>query len=316
MRFLVSILLTVLLAFGLGFYLAVPANPEVKFWSAVVKARDDEMKQVRSEHPGQPIIAFTGGSSTAFSIDPAIIERHGRISAFNLALPVAAGPEYLVHQAMDRLRPGDLLVVSLEPDLLCADDPETSPSKFSFAMAFADGKTTQAAGGDTFGNYPGLRDYLSLPRPGAGYLATLIARKMTGSEYRYRVADMRYRGRVETPVRAAVPVAGHPRRALSGYGKEFLRRVKSQAGSRGLRVAYSLPWQLVDESSLGDSRANNRALLEEIGMILPVLHDPSCGAAADASWFSDSPQHLTAEGSRLRSIELAEAILTWVSSNR
>jgi hypothetical protein len=56
--------------------------------------------------------------------------------------------------------------------------------------------------------------------------------------------------------------------------------------------------------------------LQEIGMILPVLHDPSCGAAAEASWFSDSPQHLTAEGSRLRSTEVAEAILTWAPSNR
>jgi hypothetical protein len=195
-------------------------------------------------------------------------------------------------------------------------NPEPSPSKFSFAMAVADGKPAQAAGGETFGNHPGLREYLSLPRPGAGYLATFVARKITGSGYRYKGADMRYRGRIETPARGAVAVEGHSKRALSRYGKELLARVKSQADIRGLRVAYSMPWQLVEERNLGDSRGKNRELLREIGLILPVLPDESRGAAAEAAWFSDSSQHLTAEGSRVRSTEVAEAVLKWVQPIR
>ena len=312
MRFVLAILATVLVAYAFGYFLSVPANPEIKFWREVVMMRDRDLARLRDEKPGERAIFFTGGSSTAFSVDPKIIEEACGRPAFNFGLPVAAGAEYLVSEAINRTRHGDLLIVCLEPDLLTGANPEPSPSKFSFAMASAAGNPGHASGGVELGRDLRVSDYLSLSRPGAGYLATFAARLANGKAYRYTLEDIRYRGRIETGVRAAVPVSGHPSRTLSPYGKELLRKTHEAAGRRGVLAAYSMPWQFVVPGALEDSRRANRNLLEQISALMPVLDEPSAGAASEPEWFSDSGQHLSAQGSAVRSLELAGAVHPWL----
>jgi hypothetical protein len=312
MRFLAAILLTVVLAFGIGFYLAVPANPEVKFWKHVVEERDRELALVRQQNPDQPCIFFAGGSSTAFSIDPKVIEEHCGYPAFNLGLPVAAGAEYLAYHAMSKMRPGDYLVLCLEPGLLTSDNPEPSPSKFSFAMAASFGESHLAGGGEGFGRFMRPVDYLNLPRPGAGYLATLAARMVTGKGYRYIPGDLRYRGRVETGVRGATPMGALSPRALSVYGRNLLLQIRQEAERRQIHLAYSMPWTLFTADALEPAKLMNHKLLEEISDTIPVIDGDFRGAAGEANWFSDSPQHLTAEGSAMRSGELARGIGKWL----
>lgn len=315
MRFALSIILSILAAYALGFYLAVPANPEVKFWREVVERRDHEIAGVRKSQPGTPIIFFSGGSSTAFSIDPAIIEETCGLPSFNLGLPVAAGGEYLIHQALRQTRPGDILVLCLEPDLLSVAAAETSPSKFSFAMAATRGDVGEASGGTSFNACLSLRDYLNLPRPGAGYIATYAARIATGKPYRYNLSDIRYRGRIETPIRSAVPSGTHTASHLSAYGRKLLVQAGSAAAERGVHLLYAMPWHFTTPEALKASRLSKHELNEQIRTLLPVVDDGHTGCASNPKWFSDTGQHLTSEGSKERSTHLAAALKECLSSH-
>jgi hypothetical protein len=315
MRFAFSILVAAAAAYALGFFLAVPANPEVKFWRDVVERRDREIAQVRKNQPGTPIIFFTGGSSTAFSIDPAIIEQTCGLPSFNLGLPVAARAEYLIHQAMERTRSGDLLILCLEPDLLSVAGASPSPSKFSFAMAAVSGSVGEAAGGHSFDAYPSLRDYLNLSRPGAGHLSTYIARLALDKPYRYTHADMRYRGRIETAIHGAIPAGIRTASQLSPYGRQLLTRARQAADERGVRLLYAMPWHFTGPAALPDSRRHQHQLNQEISTIIPVIDDGFTGVAGNPSWFSDTGQHLTSEGSRERSTHLAAALRECLSSH-
>lgn len=308
MRFLLLTILSVAAAYVIGLYLIVPANPEVKFWREVIGRREREIASVRKNQPDTPIIFFTGGSSTAFSIDPEIIEKACGLPSFNLGLPVAAGAEYLLHQALEQTLAGDILVFCIEPDILATTAPEPSPSKFSFAMAAVSGRVTDAAGGATFDATPSLPEYLSLSRPGAGYLATFMAKSATGKGYRYNIADIRYRGRIETPIRKAKPAAARGSSRLSPYGRNLLTRANSAARARGVILLYAMPWHFTATSGVDSSRLAQARLNQDIQKIIPTVDDGFAGVADNPAWFSDSPQHLTAEGSKLRSQVLAAAL--------
>ncbi len=310
MRFLLTIVAIVVVAYGIGFYLTVPANPEVRFWREVVERRETELTQVRKQQPDAPVLIFTGGSSCAFSIDPAIIERTCGLPAFNLGLPVSAGRQYLVHQALAQTRKGDILVVCLEPDALTFANHDSSSSKLSFALSATAGHPSEAAGGETYGEKPAVRDYLNLSRPGPGYLATFAAKAIAGKGYRYTAEDLRYHGRVETPVtNDDMPAAGdNTATGLAPDGSEFLKTLVHASARRGVRVVYAMPWHYTASSSIAHNRQNNLKILADIRSILPVIDDGFAGAADNRGWFSDSPQHLTAAGSSVRSTAVADAL--------
>jgi hypothetical protein len=315
MRFPATILLCVVAAYALSFYLAIPANPEIQFWHHVVDVRADEIAQVRADQPSTPIIFFTGGSSTAFSIDPKIIEETCGLPAFNLGLPVAAGAQYILHQAFEQTRKNDILVICLEPDLLTTTNEEHGCSKFSFALSTAAGQPSDAAGGSTFASYPTIRNYLNFTRPGPSHLATSAAKTVTGKNgYRYTLADIRYRGRAETPMRdpsmkrAGAKTTSH----LTDIGRKLLQTVADAAALRGVHLFYSMPWHFTDETHLAANRIHNLQILEDIRSIMPTIDDGFTGAASDPTWFSDSPQHLTAEGSTTRTQALAIPLKQWL----
>lgn len=312
MRFTAALLACAAAAYGIGFYLSIPANPEVKFWKDVIDRREAEIAALRKNQPVTPIIFFTGGSSTAFSIDPGIVEKTCNMPSFNLGLPVAAGAEYLLHQALATCNSGDILVVCLEPDLLTYSTKESSPSAFSFAIATSMGHPSQAGGGDSFGHTTSFRDYLNLSRPGSRYLATLGARMVTGKKYRYGPADLRYRGRIETPVHNASLEVSGPALAthLSKQGETLLHAFRKAADHKNVALFYSMPWILTSDHALIENRTNKRKLLEDIRRIIPVLHDDFVGCENDLSNFSDTAMHLSGKGSEVRTRSVADSLRT------
>lgn len=295
------------LAYGLGLVLTIPANPEVGFWREVMERRDSEIATARTS--GTPCIFFTGGSSTAFSIDPAIIEKACGQPSFNLGLPIASGAPYILHQALKRCRRGDTLVVCLEADVI-AHGGESRPSTLSFALGALEGDLSGAAGGSTLDRSLTVREMLNLPRPGPQYLTTLAARVATGKGYRYTSRDIRYHGRIETPLDDPSMIAlGKPAtRRLHPEAEAMLLRFTEASRASGVRVFYSQPWRYTSKETLDAWRMENKALLDDIARVIPVLDDPSRGASADRSDFSDSHQHLTAQGSQKRTELLASTL--------
>lgn len=309
MRFLLAIAAAVLAAYALSLYLTVPANPEVKFWRHAIERRDAEIAAVRASRPGTPVILFTGGSSTAFSIDPRIIEETCLLPAFNLGLPVSAGAPYLLHQAFKRTQPGDILVVCLEADIL-ASGGEMQASPLAFSLSLLDHDPTGADGGATLDEGLAPRELLNLPRPGARYLSTLAARIVTGKDYRYTLSDIRYHGRIETPISdpTIAPLEKATQRHLHPDGAALLRKLSAAAKPRGVRLFYSMPWRWTLADHADAWREANLRFLNEIGEIIPILDDGTRGVGTQREHFSDSVQHLTAAGSAERTKALAGAL--------
>ena len=314
MRFLLTLVACLLVAFALAFILTIPVNPEVKFWTDVVERRDREIAQVRAAQPTTPIIFFTGGSSTAFSIHPSIIEEYCNTPAFNLGLPVASGAQYILHQALRHAQSGDMIVVALEPDLLAYEGQESGPTKIAFAIEAMRGNFTESAGGSTFDQKPTISDYLTLTRPGPQYLVVLTGRIVTGYGYRYKTADIGYRGIIRTDAHdPAIQASGITNRtALHPKGRFLLETFATAAAQKGVRLAYAMPWHFTLSTAISHNRANNRKLLVEIAEIMPILEDGFSGAVDGIENFSDSAQHLSDSGTAARSHALARSLTSYL----
>jgi hypothetical protein len=266
-----------------------------------MERRDAEISLVRKQKADTPILFFTGGSSCAFSIDPSIIEKTCGINTFNLGLPISAGPKFLLHQALERCRAGDTLVICLEPDMLTMES-EYPPSTFTLGLAIMDSDPSGAIGGESFKAQLSARDYLTHLRPGPGFIATKIAKTAVGKGYRYQNHDLRYRGRIETPVKiVTLPRAGTKSNfTLSDSGRSLLTTFKRSASQKGVRIIYSMPWVLTAGASARQNQTANRKILESIQTFIPVIDDGYQGVATDPALFSDSGQHLNAAGASVR----------------
>src|SRR5690606_23203255 len=84
MRLLVRLLLLALLAYAAGAVLLVRENPEAAFWGDLRARQDAELAKLRESYPGTPVILFAGGSSAAFSVDPALVTATCGVLAVNL----------------------------------------------------------------------------------------------------------------------------------------------------------------------------------------------------------------------------------------
>lgn len=316
MRLLLAAITSACAAFALSYYFTVPANPEVAFWAEAVARRVAAVDAIREKNSGQPIIFFAGGSSTAFSIDPVIIEEITGYPTINLGLPVASGARYILHQALREANSGDIVIIGTEPDLLTNPGQEASPSKLGFALEARRGSIHEAAGGSTFDRHVTIPDYLKLSRPGVQYLITLTGRTFTGKGYRYKIPDIRPGGLIHTPIRDLSIRPQNPRgiTQLHPEGQALLETFVAMAKKKNVRVAYSLPWSFSAADTVEKNRENNRELLENINVIIPVIEDGYSGAMEHLDNFSDAPRHLSAAGSAARSRAIAISLNEWIKS--
>jgi hypothetical protein len=310
MKRIVLLLILALLAYAAGALLLVRANPEAAFWCDLRARQDAELEAIRRENPGRPVLIFTGGSSTAFSVDPAVVAAESGLPAVNLGTGAWSGPKYYVHRSLQRARAGDVLVLGIEPNFL-VEAGLLEPSQLGLAMAWREGDPDAADGGGSFGGGISWRERAGLLRPGARYLVTWAAKAVAGGErYHYTLADLRDGGRLETarphPTGAGDPVI-HPAE-LTAEAREFLGQIAAAARERGVRVVYALPWYFTAPESAAANREARRHLLEQIAGILPVLDDPALGVRTEPDLFSDTHFHLTARGSAERSRRLGRAL--------
>lgn len=318
MKLLCKIIAVVIFAYASGFLLTVTFNPEVQFWTKAIQQRDQVIQKIHSEHPDEPIIYFTGGSSCAFSVDPKIIESETSLHSVNLGLPVASGREYILHQALRRCKSGDFLVLALEPDVLCYTESSHLPSRLGYALDANNSNPFSAILSSSGGTLKNTSGWLSTFRPGSRYIMTLTGRALSGKGYRYKNRDLRYNGRIETSIKLKQyePSGAKTLIDLTTDGRAFLEKAASLAAKKNVRIAYSLPWRLTSTDALEQTRLANQKILFKISAFMPVLHDPVNGAVDEESIYSDSEWHLDAVGSRMRSEAIASGTVEWLQAAR
>lgn len=297
-----------LLAVALATLLACVAyslrvNPEVLFFRVGDTAKQSWHRQLRAQHTN--VVVIFGGSSCATSIDArSLRDRHG-LAVLNAGLGAGMGARVLSRYALEWVRPGDTLLVALEPALLTGS-VEFEPLGVQFALASGH---RHLLSGDPAPSWPSL--LLDL-RPGGNHALAMFGKLVTGQPlYRYARSEWSEDGQhavaARRPIVASPPIP-HP---LSPAGRQLLAGLRDTARARGLRIAYVLPWEYCPPERQAEYRRRNLAFLREVSEILPVLREPRLGVHPVLADFADTSVHPIPEAARQRSDELAASLRSW-----
>jgi hypothetical protein len=302
-----GLLAVALLMWAAGRLYTVRWNPEIGFYRAAAGITHQWAEELTAKH-GRKVIIY-GGSSCQFSIDgERLLNQHG-IPCVNLGRNAGFGAGTMSVAALSETRPGDTLIVAIEPGLLT--EPLTVPSlaaQFSVAMQHPEWVTAPALDAPRLNP---ISTALSL-RPGGYHLITLVGKVARGQPlFRYQVADIRRSGWVQTDKR--LPIDGPPGHGgkLSEDTRRLFASLRDWAKTNQVRVVYSLPWAYCPERETASFQRLNARFLREVMEFLPVLKDPQLGALADATQFSDTVWHLTESGSAARTDALGEQLKAW-----
>jgi hypothetical protein len=299
---LALLLLTVaLFAVLAGATYALRFNPEMHFWHNAAERKLAWADQMRAKHGYA--IGIIGGSTTTFGIDAEILEREHDLPVVNLGLHAGMGPEVCSGFGFAALRPGDTLIVSLEPSMLTEEESE--PTSLGVRMAWALRKPAIIGWDDTSSVWQHMLNPAKL-QPGGYHVMTMLGKLVLGQPlYRYHISDSRPGGLQVTaerrPYALNQPKYESDSLLLSTAGRALLARIRDEASTRGIRVAYLLPWAYCPEDSADLQRAANESLLAQIEESMSVQREPNLGVNSCLEDFSDSGQHLTADAAKRRS---------------
>ena len=283
-------------------------NPEVRFFEKAAKIKQAWADKMTREH-GMKMVVY-GGSSCAFSIDgERLLEKHG-IPAVNMGLHAGFRPTMLTNWALSETRPGDTLVVAIEPGLLSG--PQGS---LPFAIQFS-----YAMGSPAWLNGPWLEHPVSLAsslfalRPSGYHVFIMLGKLMKGMPlYRYAPSDIHASGWLTTSDRRSIENAsgkGGDLR-LSSEAVGLLQWLRNWSEVHHVRLAYSLPWVYAAPESVASCQRNNLVFLQQVAQFLPVLKDAGLGVFSERLYFADTPLHLSPEGAALRTDSLAKQLKAW-----
>lgn len=282
-------------------------NPQTRFFVEQARLQDRWARKMDREH-GRKVIV-TGGSSTMFSIiGEQMLEQHG-LPTVNMGLSAGMGAKVIVSRTLTELRPGDTLVLALEPGLLTSSlEPVTLGVQFSYAMGHPEWAT-----GPLFDGVPLSKGSSLLKlRLDAYHVCTLAGKILTRRPlFRYRVGDAAPSGWIHTDVRYPLRGSNGHGTDLSADGRRFLHSLRRWCDEHQIRVVYSLPWSYCPETEQKAFQRGNLRLLLQIDEFIPVLNDPALGADSDPAHFADTAWHLNENGSRLRSESLGRQLTEW-----
>lgn len=301
-RLTILLLASALVAIVFGASYTLYLNPETEFWEQTAIRKLAWVQEMRAKYGY--VIGVIGGSTTTFGIDAETIEHAHHLPVANLGLHAGMGPETCAGFGFTALRPGDTLIVSLEPSMLTEE--QSGLTGLGVRLAWALGKPGLLDWGHASGNSWQQANPTKY-QPGGYHVVTMLGKLLLNQPlYRYAIEDSRPGGLQVTSERRPFTLsmklsANLQQVTLSSSGRELLKSIRDEAARRGLKVAYMLPWAYLPENIADQGRAANEALLRQISEFMPVLRESNLGVHSAAQDFADSGQHLTAEAAAERS---------------
>ncbi len=302
-RGLLGLLSLALLAWLAGAWYTLHFSPEVAYdrHSHFVKMA---WAQKLDRDFTNKIVVFGGSSCRASIKGEQMLREHG-LPTVNLGLSVGMGPKVLTRYAFQFLRPGDTLVMALEPGVF-AESMELPDHAVQFA--FASRETALLRDGKPM-NWPAI--LLDL-RPGAYHIFTLLGKIVLRlPAFRYPQTDLHADGWQEIADRRSFVDAGPAPAKLSEEGRAWLAHIRDACSQRGVRVCYSLPWYYTSPSLVDSVRRQNAKYLLQVAEFLPVLKDPMLGVDPVREHFADTALHLNACGATERTDQLSRELKAW-----
>jgi hypothetical protein len=298
-----ALLLLALVALGAAALYTVRWNPEVCFYRHAIDVKRAWSARLAAAPAPAPRHLLAGGSSAAFSVDgERMLDRHG-VRLVNFGLHAGMEAPFLLAIAAREARPGDTLIVAMEPELLTT--PFTAPD-LAAQMGLALGEPRLIAASDLTGAPVPWVDSLVAMRPGAYHAFTLLGKVLLRKPlYRYAAPEIHASGWQEARDfrEFALIQPGAP--GLSADGRALLAALVRWAEAREVRVCYALPWACVEPAVLEEFRRTSASFLRDVAALLPVLKDPALGVHAVREHFSDTGWHLTPAGAQVRTDALA-----------
>lgn len=254
------------------------------------------------EYPHKIVIC--GGSGVRTSIDGQRMLNQHNLPVLNLGLAAGMGAKTLARYSLKSLKPGDTLLVEIEPDLL-TDAVVQEPYGTIFAIATKNYDMLDA----------GLEKWASALvncRPNGYHVFTLTGKILLHKPlYRYSQSEIHPSGWQEVGDRREFAVFGPLEGGLSTGGKACLASIGEFCARHGVRVAYLAPWVYYPPDQTEIYQRQTAKFLSDVSQVLPVLEDPSLGVHCVRGHFADTPLHLTTEGAVLRTDYVAQRIKEW-----
>jgi hypothetical protein len=282
-------------------------NPEVRGLKVAYAAKFGYCRQL--DQSPDPVMIFAGGSSCAHQIDTTLLNEKYHLRSVNFGQNAGMGVYVNTAIGIAYARPGDSLVLAIEPETL--SDKEISQLGYQFLASIDDGRVRQALL-DLQAPYSRQGELNSL-RPGLYNLSTCVAkillRQPTADNY--GANGLAPDGFEPDEVHKELVGGKAPTALISPQVEKLFQRAADLAKERHFRIAFLLPWALYAEGQEDKSRKANQLLLAKIGAYLPVLRDDNFGVWAKRSDFSDTELHLSTEGAIYRTTYLLNTFQQW-----
>ncbi len=289
-RSMVLLLLSLATAGASAFY-TIHFNPEVRFLAAAWHQKSMALKSGVSELPetGRPSppsrVLFCGGSSVLVGIHPPSVEAELGVPVINLGMAAGMGPDVLTQLALNEVRRGDVLIISLEPDLLTMEQTRSMlGSQISWATGNPSwlGRNSPADWGVS----------LSHLRPGAYHLWTLAGKVLMRKPlYRYDPSELKDGGWQEIAARGddpGIPVFDF---SLTDQGRDLLSRVRRVCDERGAKAVYLLSRHFCPPARESVHREGISRFIQDVNAILDVVGPQTQRYSMDRGKFADTPWH-------------------------
>ena len=281
-------------------------DPSQRFWLGAARIKQARAEKMGREHKSR-VLVF-GGSSCAFSINGERMLGEQGLPVVNMGLGAGYGARFLTRWALSETRPGDTLIVALEPGLLSGVLTDTTEAVHLSYALHQPGLLRNLDNSATLS----LASQLLMLRPGGSHLVTLVAKIAGGKPlYRYRTEDINPSGWMQTAVRLPVDSRGPAGTLLSAQGRGLLKDLAEWCRQRNVRLAYSIPWEFTNPDYRVSFQNQNAAFLLQVAEQMPVLKDPTLGVCTNRDYYADSGWHLTEQGSNRRSDSLGRQIKEW-----
>lgn len=258
--------------------------------------------------PSTNRVLIFGGSSSSFSISPAFARERG-MALGNLGMGAGIGAKVLTRLALFQARPGDTLVMALEPDLLSSSTAVTLIGAQS-AVVLGHSEWANDSDDPDPRAHGSVAPYVWALRPGGAHVVTMLGKVIQRRPlYRYQAPDFFEDGQQQTEVRGEVAgFRGFPAPRLSAEGRAWVRATRTYCEARGIRLVYALPWTLTDPTAEEFVRRLHAAFLADLAQEVEVLRETTLGCVTRRDWFCDTQFHMTLEGSRIRTTSLIDAV--------
>lgn len=299
MKLLFKLMLGLGVGIALAYYYAIFLDPEMQLYGKELYLKHELANRINSKK-----VIFIGGSSCAHSVKPDLFLAEN-IPCVNMGYHAGAGAPFLTAHGMAVAEPGDLVVFAMEPRLLLKDKPV---SRVALTGSLMVRDLSFCTGGQFTDKKLSLEDLVFTIRPDGWRLSKSLAVFFVRYDVFSHVKLDEF-GWMNCTLRTAKPIERFSE--FDGFdeaNQQLLRRLVEFCRKREISIVVAIPWRLCESEDVESALAWDKAYINEISKIMPVLLETESAVLTNSFLFSNTSYHLDEEGAVLRSEAYIKAL--------